>query len=471
MLSANFLSPWAARYAELRHNLAEWKVQDGDNADLTEIEWQSLWFAGEFGREHQTTCGRKVEIVQFGHWNRAAGPDFVDTAIRVDGELLAGPMELDREARDWERHGHALNPAFETVVLHLFLEPGGERFFTRTAKHRNVFQVHLRPELLDEAMPRPALAEARLGRCSYGFQAMSTPSILAFLRAAAHYRLEQKGRRLARVREAHGADQAMFQGIAEALGYRPNRAAMRVLAQRASLVLLRKKRNRQIDALLFGVAGFLEGERHVESDQDDTRSYQRELWSHWWAEREAWQWSADRALPWQTSGVRPLNHPQRRLAALAMIALRWGELADLLTGEDLALKSLSAFFAGLSHPYWDYHYTLKAAPSRARMALVGKERVLDILANYLLPMRLQDKPEIAWRAYEKLPAVQDNEKLRRASIRLFGEHPDRALFGKFLHQQQALLQVYDDFCLPDQSGCEQCPFPEQMMLHWPQPGA
>lgn len=30
-------------------------------------------------------------------------------------------------------------------------------------------------------------------------------------------------------------------------------------------------------------------------------------------------------------------------------------------------------------------------------------------------------------------------------------------------QQQALLQIYEDFCLADGSGCEDCPSPGQML--------
>jgi hypothetical protein len=28
--------------------------------------------------------------------------------------------------------------------------------------------------------------------------------------------------------------------------------------------------------------------------------------------------------------------------------------------------------------------------------------------------------------------------------------------------QQGLLQIYEDFCMQDNSDCAQCPFPEQM---------
>ena len=53
----------------------------------SELELQARWFAGDFGREFVSTNGDQIEIVQFGVWNREAGPDFRDAAIRInDGE-------------------------------------------------------------------------------------------------------------------------------------------------------------------------------------------------------------------------------------------------------------------------------------------------------------------------------------------------------------------------------------------------
>src|SRR5205823_5181432 len=80
-----------------------------------------------------TTTADKIDIVQFGTWNREAGPDFRDAAIRVNGsEPIRGCIELDVIDRSWETHGHATNPAFEETVLHVFVEKSERQFFTRT---------------------------------------------------------------------------------------------------------------------------------------------------------------------------------------------------------------------------------------------------------------------------------------------------------------------------------------------------
>ena len=68
--------------------------------------------------------------------------------------------------------------------------------------------------------------------------------------------------------------------------------------------------------------------------------------------------------------------------------------------------------------------------------------------------RLSPFPRL-WAENLQLPAMLDNQKIRRAVLRLFGESP-RA------NHQQGLLQVYEDFCLEDDSACADCPFPERL---------
>src|SRR5207237_5473243 len=76
-----------------------------------ELELQARWFAGEFGRKFRTLAGEPVEIVQFGFWNREAGPDFQDAAIRLaGGPVLGGPIEIDLHDRHWGLPGRATTP-------------------------------------------------------------------------------------------------------------------------------------------------------------------------------------------------------------------------------------------------------------------------------------------------------------------------------------------------------------------------
>ena len=134
-MTPRYLLPDSERYASLLAALErgdEPSIVREESLPLSELELQSLWFDGAFGRHFVSTSGVPVEIVQFGHWNHSAGPDFVDTAVRVGDELCTGAIELDSDVRDWEHHGHGENADYNKVVLHLFFGMGPATFFTRT---------------------------------------------------------------------------------------------------------------------------------------------------------------------------------------------------------------------------------------------------------------------------------------------------------------------------------------------------
>src|SRR5690606_9250343 len=142
-----------------------------------------------------------------------------------------GSIEIDLDVRDWETHGHASNAAYDGTVLHLFLTRSSSEFFARTSQHREIIQVQLdRTALTAGFHERPA--DARPGRCSRRFTSMEGRRIEEIMAAAARYRLERKSARWRRVAAIHGSDEALWQGLAEALGYSRNKLAMTVLAQR-----------------------------------------------------------------------------------------------------------------------------------------------------------------------------------------------------------------------------------------------
>ena len=248
----------ADRYAELRETTrVRERALFPPQRISSELELQARWFAGDFGRHFVTTSGDKIDIVQFGTWNREAGADFSDAAIRINsGEPVRGCIEIDLTDRNWETHGHATNPAFEGTVLHVFVEKGDREFFTHTKSNRNVPQVCIDPTVLPNAFSAN-VPLARPGRCQSPLKDLSEERVKSVLDAAAQFRLQQKAARIRRKNDSHGRDEAFFQELAAALGYKENKLPFVLIAQRLGLKPLHKKPD-DVEAMLFGVAGFLE---------------------------------------------------------------------------------------------------------------------------------------------------------------------------------------------------------------------
>ncbi len=426
----------------------------------SELEIQARWYAGEFGRVFVSTTGDKIEIAQFGTWNREAGPDFRDAAVRINGEeARVGCVEIDLTDRSWETHGHAVNPAFENTVLHVFVNQSDRTFFSRTVSNRNVPQIRLDLSTLSDSFSQN-VPLAHAGRCHSPLKDLPAERVESILRSAAEFRLQKKARRLQTAIECHGRDEALFHEIAAALGYKENKLPFSVLAQRVTLKPLRDDAL-AAEALLFGFAGFLDAP-DLAAFPIGTRDYVRSLWDRWWPYRDEMQRLVLSRDIWRITGTRPLNHPHRRLAALAVIVTHWPKLRRAL--EVPACERMRKFFGSIDHPFWRQHYTLASDPASKGMALLGNSRIDDILANICFPLwSLND--DSVWPEYSKLPARLTNRRVETAATRLFGSDNQRKAFMKTAAHQQGLLQIYEDFCLQDDSDCAACPFPEQM-LRW-----
>jgi hypothetical protein len=423
----------------------------------TEIELQARWFGGDFGKSFLTLAGDTIEIVQFGTWNREAGPDFSDAAIRINGgEPLHGSIEFDLTDRNWEWHGHATNPAFDEAVLHVFVEASERKFFSRTRWHRNVPQVRVDPATLPESFSA-SLPLARPGRCQAPLQDLPEERVCSVLEAAARFRLQRKAVQLHRAAESHGSDAALFQAVAGALGYKQNKLPFTLIAQRLPLKILRQN-PADVEPLLFGLAGFLESP-DLAPYKSDVRDYLRTLWDRWWPHRDKLERLIVPAKLWHLGGARPLNHPQRRLIVLALLARKWTAFRKSLGKRDGS--ATSDFLKALQHPFWNLHYTLASRIALKPVALIGDSRIAEILANVFFPFSLGKGKEI-WSDYARLRAQLSNRRLETGATRLFGNDARRPLFLKTVAHQQGLLQIYEDFCLQDNSDCAQCPFPEQM---------
>jgi len=276
--------------------------------------------------------------------------------------------------------------------------------------------------------------------------------------AAAQFRFKQKARRLARSAEIHGYDQSLFQGLSASLGYKANKLPFTVIAQRAPLRLLRK-RIEASEAILFGIAGFL-SEPDLKRFEADTRQYVRQLWERWWACRGEMNRLVLPQSAWRLSGIRPANHPQRRLAALARIVDTWPTIRATSLNHDFS--KIRALFSGIKHDFWEHHFSVTSDATSRRMALIGHTRITEMLINVFMPMSYGRNPKV-WDEYRTIPAALTNRRVKTAATRLFGHSQGIPEVLKTAACQQGLLQIYEDFCMRDDSDCTRCVFPEQLV--------
>ncbi len=246
---------------------------------------QQIWLRGDFdARELRTADGRALEILHPGRWNLLGGPDFKGARLRIDGAVTTGDVELHLHSADWRTHGHASDPAYDGVVLHVVLFPGAE-MSTSGAWGRALPLLVLLPLLhhdleeyaADAAVER--LANHPLTRAHEALAALSEMDLRVELNRCAQERWRQKVH-FAKIRiDRLGWSGACHHTALEILGYRANRAAMLTVAAAYPLEIWAARRaEMEREAFLSGIFVHPAASR---------------LWS--------------------SQGVRPANHPRTRL--------------------------------------------------------------------------------------------------------------------------------------------------------------
>jgi hypothetical protein len=63
--------------------------------------------------------GNLIHVLNPGRLNPYPGPDFMDMAIMMNGELIIGKGEFHKNSSDWYAHNHHLDSRYADVILHI----------------------------------------------------------------------------------------------------------------------------------------------------------------------------------------------------------------------------------------------------------------------------------------------------------------------------------------------------------------
>jgi len=465
---------------------AQWRERSGlaqllreDALPPPERLLQLIWFHQRLLRDQLVALdGRPVRVLHPGFWSYEGGPDFRGAILQFGTDPpQSGDVEVDVHSSGWHAHGHDRNPAFKGVALHVVWDGDG-RTNLPTIPIKSVLDSSLN-ELVTWLGSEAAQAfpESLLGQCSAPLRGLPAAKLGELLNQAALIRLHGKARHLqARARQA-GWEQALWEGWLRALGYKHNVWPMLRLAELRDRISPAgtKLSPLALQARLLGIGGLLPNE--LTRQQASTDEYLRRLWDLWWREREAF---SDCVMPrgvWHFHGLRPANHPQRRLS-LAAYWMGQGDLGQRLekwgATQVEASSQPATLLAALQIPsddFWSWHWTLRSKRLAKSQPLLGATRVTDLAVNVVLPWlwirAAEEKNEAAQRQIERRyfdwPRAEDNAVLRLARKRLLGSVTPKYLAGAAA--QQGLMQIVRDFCEHSSALCSNCQFPE-LVRQW-----
>jgi hypothetical protein len=466
---------------------AQWRLSSGavpllrdDSDSPPEYLLQAVWQHQRLLRDQLSTLdGATVRVLHPGFLSREGGPDFRSAVVQFgDAVPVSGDVEVDLDSNGWRAHGHDRNPEFNKVILHVIWnsarsEPGvPPTLIIRDKLDAPVgeLSVWLNSESA-EAWP-----ESLRGQCCAPLRGLPAATVSEMLRGAGQVRFRGKASRLqARARQV-GWEQALWEGLFRALGYKSNSWPMQCLAEQRGSWSTPKLTSLALQARLLGLSNLLPAE--LTRAQAAADGYLRRVWDQWWREREEF---ANCVLPrslWRFNGQRPANHPQRRLA----LAAHWLTAENLVarverwcaaTVPDAKLAgSLLEILQIERDDFWSWHWTIRSARLKKSQPLLGTGRVTDLAVNVVLPWlwirAAEGKNSVLADAIERRfnawPAAEDNAVLRLARQRLLGGAVERSVASAA--EQQGLIQIVRDFCDHSNAVCAECRFPE-LVKSWP----
>ncbi|VBB47980.1 conserved hypothetical protein [uncultured Paludibacter sp.] len=403
--------------------------------------------------QHQlkTTDGESVEVIDVGRFNTDAGPDFFNAKIRIGETVWAGNVEFHQRSSDWKRHNHVENQAYDNVILHIAEKVDDNIFRTNGEK---IPQMELKvPEDIRKRYDN-LLANKTWIACENKIREIDSFKINAWKNTLLTERLENKTDAIYQLLEQseNHWEEAFYISLARSFGFGINSQPFEMLAKTLPLNILAKHKDNllQLEALLFGQAGFLENELN-----DD---YQQSLKKEYRFLQSKYVLKPIDASQWKLLRLRPENFPHIRLAQFAKLIHRSSKLfSKILETENV--NELRKMFQSEVSDYWQKHY-LFGKESRFSRKKMGNGSIDILLINTVVPFLFSygrkknsdEQIDKALNLLENLPAENNSIIEKWKGLNIFAENA---------FDSQALLQLKKNYC--DEKKCLRCRIGHQIL--------
>jgi hypothetical protein len=74
-----------------------------------------------------TVSGKRLQVLSPGRFNVVEGPDFIDAAILLNGNIIVGNSEFHRRSSEWFAHEHEKDERYNSVILQIVIENNGTK--------------------------------------------------------------------------------------------------------------------------------------------------------------------------------------------------------------------------------------------------------------------------------------------------------------------------------------------------------
>jgi hypothetical protein len=277
-------------------------------------------------RNLKTDSGKEIKVLHPGFNNKDADPDFSNAKIKIGEITWNGNVEINVNAKDWYRHNHQHDKAYDNVILHVVWE--NDTSVTREDK-TSIPAFELK-NIVDEKLLLNYRQFSESGDeilCGRQMNKIKPITIFSMLDKTLAERLETKSEKIFRDIAFTGNDweEISWRMLSTNFGFKTNAFPFAELGKSMPLKILKKESENlhSIEALLFGQAGFLENKLEDPYFSELKKEYTF----------KSKKYDLERRLDkhqWKFLRMRPANFPTIRIAQLAALVSSQSNLFSLL---------------------------------------------------------------------------------------------------------------------------------------------
>jgi hypothetical protein len=396
----------------------------------------------------RTTEGEELEVFSAGLHNSDSGPDFQNARIRIGDTVWAGNVEVHLSSSDWQRHGHTTDDAYSNVILHVVYRDDVPLIL---ANGRKVPTLELSNRIADDLYNRYhqlIFGNQSVIPCEASIGSVDGLTLHNWLTRVLVERLEKKSAAVIAALNLNRGDweETFYQFLAANFGFKINALPFELLAKSLPQNILAKHKNNpmQIEALVFGQAGFLA------SDLKD--EYPLKLKTEYEFLSKKYKLQPIENHLWKFMRLRPQNFPTIRLAQFAALVVNSNHLFSKVM-EIKDVNGLRNLFTDIHvNPYWETHYkfdTESVLTAKNLGAASVDILLLNTLALFLFSYgkhnQLQHYINRSLQLLEYLPNEDNN---------IVADFVNLGVKINTAFESQALLELKNNYC--NYKKCLQC---------------
>jgi hypothetical protein len=370
------------------------------------------------------TNGMSFKLIYQGDYNASeSGPDFLNAKIEIDGIIWVGNVEIHVKSKDWFTHNHHFDDAYNTVILHVvYLNNGDVKLGDAVLP-----VLELKDHIDNEHYRRfeNLMKAKRTILCGSSLKDFPPIFLLDMQEKALVQRMSRKTNELLQTVHSTEPKSVLYYLIARAMGAKVNQLPFEELTQRLPLSFVKQmKKKRQIQAICLASGLFIpdnETDVLLSSRLIQKRTFDNHVYKS----------------AWKVGGVRPANHPSKRIVQFAYIVQQCDFTVSFvhLNATELYLHILELLDLSKSNPCFEYSVDPLSKSFKHQL-------IINCFAPFLVWYgNQQEDDSLVEKGFDLLRQLPSEENGIIKKWKNYGINPKNAA------DSQALLEIFNHFCM------------------------